>query len=148
VARKLAAMNGEEIRTAVLRGASTSVNAPAPVPVPGAGLGLGRVHPTPTPTSTATAMATPTPSPTPAAAAPAFAPARAAVAVLEAPADPPPSSDLDTRIVSEIRAALRGCTAVGLAAALATPQPPIDAALEALAVRGTVARRGTRWFMS
>jgi hypothetical protein len=68
--------------------------------------------------------------------------------VLDAPADPTPSSDLDTRIVSEIRAALRGCTADDLAAALSAPQPHVDAALAALAARGTVARRGTRWFMS
>ena len=68
--------------------------------------------------------------------------------MVDAPADPPPASDLDARIVSEIRAALRGCTAEGLAAALSTPPPRVEATLEALAALGTVARRGTRWFMS
>jgi hypothetical protein len=70
-----------------------------------------------------------------------------AVAVAE-PAPPPPASDLDARIVSEVRAALRGCTPDGLAGALGVPQVRVEAALEALAVRGTLARRGTRWFTS
>jgi DNA-binding IclR family transcriptional regulator len=64
------------------------------------------------------------------------------------PAPAAPGSDLDAQILSEIRAALRGCTSEGLASTLGTPQPRVDAALEALAVRGAVARRGTRWFMS
>ena len=50
--------------------------------------------------------------------------------------------------MGEIRAALRGCTAEGLAAALGAPPPRVDAALQALAVKGTIARRGARWFMS
>jgi sugar-specific transcriptional regulator TrmB len=39
-------------------------------------------------------------------------------------------------------------TPEALASALGAPQPRIEAALEGLAVRGAVARRGTRWFMS
>ncbi|HEX9049325.1 MAG TPA: PBS lyase, partial [Anaeromyxobacter sp.] len=76
-------------------------------------------------------------------------PARVAVAVAVAEPPPgPPASDLDGQILAEIRAALRGCTSEGLAAALGAPPPRVDAALEALAVRGAVARRGTRWFTS
>jgi hypothetical protein len=51
-------------------------------------------------------------------------------------------------VVAEIRAALRGCTADGLASVLAAPPARIEAALAALAARGAVERRGTRWFMS
>jgi hypothetical protein len=64
--------------------------------------------------------------------------------VLEAPA----AADLDPRIVAELRAALRGHTAESLARILAEPPARIGAALEALLASGTVARRGTRWFMS
>jgi hypothetical protein len=73
------------------------------------------------------------------------------VAVLSASLAPAASDagpDLDARIVAELRAALRGNTSDGLAAALRAPRARVDAALEALAVRGAVALRGTRWFTS
>jgi hypothetical protein len=75
--------------------------------------------------------------------------ARVAVAVAVAESAPAvPGSDLDGQLLGEIRAALRGCTSDGLASALGAPLARIDASLEALAVRGAVARRGTRWFTS
>jgi DNA-binding IclR family transcriptional regulator len=55
---------------------------------------------------------------------------------------------VEAQVVAEIRAALRGCTPEGLAAALAVPPARMEAALRTLAARGTVAQRGTRWFMS
>jgi hypothetical protein len=67
-----------------------------------------------------------------------------AVAVVEAPA----ARDLEPRVVAEIRAALRGCTQEGLAAHLGAAPALVEGALQALAAKGTVARRGTRWFMS
>jgi hypothetical protein len=88
-----------------------------------------------------------------AAAAVAVPEARAAVAV--AIADPGGSSDepavgddVDVRVVAEIRAALRGCTPEGLAAHLGAAPALVEGALAALAAKGTIARRGTRWFMS
>jgi hypothetical protein len=50
--------------------------------------------------------------------------------------------------VAELRAALRGCTETALSATLGAPQDRIDAALAALAARGAVERRGTRWYVS
>ena len=128
IAERLAAMGGEEIRAAVL----------AAVPDPGRRTAIASPRPTPTPTPTATATAT--------AVAPATRPARAAVAVL----DPARATDteLSQSILVEVRAALRGCTAENLAAALGAPAAAIDAALAALAARGTLVQRGARWFMS
>jgi len=145
IAQRLAAMTVEEIRAAVFRGASTAAAAPAPA----ATATSVRVA-TPVPTQT-TSRISPLPQAEPrgegqgegAARTP-----RTAVAVVAAAPTTPPASDLDARIVAEIRAALRGCTPDGLASALSAPQPRVEAALEALAVRGAVARRGTRWFMS
>jgi hypothetical protein len=70
---------------------------------------------------------------------------RTAVAVLDSPA---PDPDLEPRLVAELRAALRGGTETGLASLLGTPAARVEAALAALAARGQVERRGTRWFVS
>jgi len=116
VAERLAAMNGEEIRAAVLRSAPGAPRA-APLAPTRAPARLGH--------------------------------ARAAVAVLSAaPAADDAGTDLDAGLLAELRAALRGNTSDGLAAALRAPRARVDAALEALAVRGAVALRGTRWFTS
>ncbi len=64
------------------------------------------------------------------------------------PDRPPGTHGLEPLLVAEIRAALRGCTAEGLATVLGAPAARVEAALQALAVRGAVARRGTRWFTS
>ncbi|WP_242346336.1 HEAT repeat domain-containing protein [Anaeromyxobacter terrae] len=74
--------------------------------------------------------------------------ARVAVAVLEdGDAAPKPGDDLGPAIVSEVRAALRGCTAADLSRMLEAEPARIDAALAALAARGTLVQRGARWFM-
>jgi hypothetical protein len=65
--------------------------------------------------------------------------------VVDAPAGAP---DLEPRVVAELRAALRGCTETALSATLGAPQDRIEAALSALAARGAVERRGTRWYVS
>jgi hypothetical protein len=64
--------------------------------------------------------------------------------------DPAPQAgeDLSSAIVFEVRAALRGCTAADLAAALGAGATRVDTALAALATRGTLVQRGARWFMS
>ena len=56
--------------------------------------------------------------------------------------------DLEPRVVAELRAALRGGTEAGLASLLGAPAARVEAALAALAARGQVERRGTRWFVS
>ncbi|BDG02778.1 HEAT repeat domain-containing protein [Anaeromyxobacter oryzae] len=76
--------------------------------------------------------------------------ARATVAVLvqQAAVAGGPADDLEATVVSEVRAALRGCTPEGLAATVGAPAARIEAALAALESKGTVAKRGTRWFMA
>jgi hypothetical protein len=120
IAEKLAAMDGDAVRAAVLRSAATARAT--------AERGMA-----------ATAPARHAPSAV-----------RTAVAVLATPAPAPPSprDDLEPRILAELRAALRGCSGEQLAAALGAPAGQVDAALAALAARGGVERRGTRWFVS
>jgi HEAT repeat protein len=129
ISAKLAAMDGDQLRSAVLRSAET-------VKVATAAVARAR---------------------------------RAAVAVMEAPAAPvsrpaapqpaQPASpsrraaagggdDLAPRVIGEIRAALRGCTPDALATILAVPPGHVEAVLASLASSGTIARRGTRWFMA
>jgi hypothetical protein len=55
---------------------------------------------------------------------------------------------LESRIVGELRAALRGCSEAQLSSVLATPAADVGAALAVLAARGAAERRGTRWFTS
>jgi HEAT repeats len=77
--------------------------------------------------------------------------ARTAVAVLEspAPAVPPPGGGaLEAAVLLELRGALRGRTAEELVRVCDAPAARIDAALELLAGRGSVARRGPRWCMA
>jgi len=71
---------------------------------------------------------------------------RTAVAVLDAPEPAAPGQGLEATLVAEVRAALRGCTADDLAAATGEPHARIEASLQALAARGALALRGTRWF--
>jgi hypothetical protein len=77
--------------------------------------------------------------------------ARAAVAVLEAPAPaagPAGGGPLEAAVLLELRGALRGLTAEELGRVCGAPAARIDAALEVLAGRGAVARRGPRWCMA
>jgi len=141
IAERLAGMDQDELRAAVLRStatakataervmaataASRSGSAPAPVPVRA-------------PAPAARVAAPPAPGA-----------AAVAVAVLASPAAAIQGGDgLAPRVAAEIRAALRGCTAEGLAAALGEPAAEIEAALATLLASGTVAQRGSRWFMS
>jgi hypothetical protein len=66
--------------------------------------------------------------------------------VLEAPEPAAPGPGLEAALVAEVRAALRGCTTDDLAAATGEPHERIEASLQALAARGALALRGTRWF--
>jgi hypothetical protein len=135
IAERLAGMDGSTLREAVLA-ASPAVSAavapalsrrpaaPSPAPVPA---------PSPAPTSTATRTATS---------------ARTATATLVAePAEPEPGG-LDDALVLEVRASLRGRTAAELSGAVGAPLPRVESALQALAARGALALRGTRWFTS
>jgi hypothetical protein len=75
------------------------------------------------------------------------------VAVLEAPAASPsvlPSGggSLEQAVLLELRGALRGRTTEELAQVCGSPPSRVDAALELLAGRGAVARRGPRWCMA
>jgi HEAT repeat protein len=155
IAERLAGMDGEELRAAVLRSAAAATAAAERVRATTAAR-----YPAPAP-ARAGAGAAVLDSPSPPAraggagrgegeASARHAPAvRTAVAVLDAapaPADAAP--ELAARVVGELRAALRGCTGEALAAALREPPPRIEAALAALVASGTVAQRGSRWFMS
>jgi HEAT repeats len=159
IAEKLATMGRDEIRAAVLDAAAgprTVAAATATATATATPTATATAPPTPTATATATApvrkpaRAEPVEARagvtamTPAAPRAAHRPTRTAVAVL----DPEPPSELASGILGEIRAALRGCTAQELATALASPQPSVNAALAALGARGTLVRRGARWFMS
>jgi HEAT repeat protein len=135
IAEKLATMDGEELRAAVLRSAETArvtaervlaANAKtmicAAAPAVNVNVNVGR---------TATAP-------------------RTAVAVLEAPAPPPAPEPpgLAPRIVTELRAALRGSPVDALSRVLSAPQADVEATLAALAARGQVERRGARWYVT
>ena len=131
IAERLASMDGEELRSAetarataerVMAATAMRADRPVATPIPGA---IATV----TATATATAPRT-----------------RTAVAVVTAP--PAGAPDLEPRVVAELRAALRGATEAGLASTLGAPQDRVEAALAALAARGAVERRGTRWYVS
>jgi hypothetical protein len=70
------------------------------------------------------------------------------VAVLEAPAATPGGGALEAMLLLELRGALRGRTTDELAQVCGGPAARIDAALELLAGRGAVTRRGPRWCMA
>jgi hypothetical protein len=81
----------------------------------------------------------------------AAAPARAAAAVRvkeRAPAASPEASGLETAVLSEVRAALRGASSDDLSAAVGAPAVTVAAALSSLRDRGTLVQRGARWFMA
>ena len=154
IAERLAAMDGVELRRAVLAAApAEKVSATQPATATATRTATAASTRTTTANSTPTATATPTATPTPTASANstptatavATAPAtRTAVAVL----DPDPDPDLDAAVLGEVRTALRGRSADEIAAALAVPRLRADAALHALAARGAVVARGPRWFTS
>ena len=76
---------------------------------------------------------------------------RTAVAVLESPAPAvthPGGVTLEAAVLLELRGALRGRTAEELVRVCGAPTARVDAALELLAGRGAVARRGPRWCMA
>lgn len=97
----------------------------------------------------ATSRSTPTSTRT----SPARAP-RAAVAVLEATPAPQPvpaaqaGGALEDAIRLEVRGALRGLSTEELVRVTDAPRARVEAALEVLAVRGAVALRNTRWWMT
>ncbi len=106
----------------------------------------------PAPVAARPRAAAPAPVPVAARSAASAAPrARAAVAVLEAPAPAAPlpgGGALEAAVLLELRGALRGRTTEELVPVCGAPAPRIDAALELLAARGSVARRGPRWCMA
>jgi HEAT repeat protein len=146
IAERLASMDAEELRAAVLRSAETA-RATAERVMAATARGAGKVEnrvpvgTSSTSTSTTTSTTTTT---TTKAAAPAI---RTAVAVVDAPAPAPGAQDLEPRVVAELRAALRGATEAHLSSILGAPAARVEAALAALGARGAVERRGTRWFV-
>jgi hypothetical protein len=143
IADKLASVDAGALRDAVVAGAPAR---PVPRPAPAAA-----------PAVAAARIATPRPAPAPAAppalapspvapAAAALAHARTATAVVDPPADG--GDPLEEAIVVEVRSALRGRTPDELAAALPAGTAAVQAALSALVARGTLAQRGSRFFMS
>jgi hypothetical protein len=75
---------------------------------------------------------------------PAAGAAVAVATVTTTAADP----SLEPAILSEVRAALRGCTSADLCAALGAAAFRVDPSLAALASKGTLVQRGARWFMA
>ncbi len=165
IAEKLASMGGEELRAAVLRSAETArvtaerkvtAIAPLPIPSPPPGERATRVLATssPPPAERATRVLATSSPPTGeragrgGATATLSSAARAAIAVLESPPAAPEPPGLAPRIVTELRAALRGSSGDSLARVLAVPQPDVEAALAALGARGQVERRGARWYVT
>ncbi len=153
IVERLARMDGEELRTAVLRSSAAVRAAPERVTAattsPARPLVPAPVSPqasAPPPPRFATAIAAPPPrsaTAIAATAAPAAARApRAAVAVVEAFGP----GELAPRIVAELRAALRGCTEATLSSVLGAGAALVDTTLAALAAQGSVEKRGTRWF--
>lgn len=106
----------------------------------------------PAPVAARPRAAAPVPVPVAARAAVSAAPrARTAVAVLESPAPAataPGGGALEAAVLLELRGALRGRTTEELVPVCGAPAARIDAALELLAARGSVARRGPRWCMA
>ncbi len=83
--------------------------------------------------------------------APAAALAHAATAVMvqePAPVAAPEDSGVETAVLFEVRAALRGAHPDDLAAAVGAPAAAVAAALASLRDRGTLVQRGARWFMA
>jgi HEAT repeat protein len=144
IAERLAAMDAGALRDAVMRGAeaapaaragTTSAPATGAVSAPARGA------------ASASGSRSAPASGSPPGAAP--APARRAVAVMvaEATSSAPAPSGLSVALLAEVRAALRGCTAADLVAAVGAPPDAVDSALVALAAGGTLVQRGARWFM-
>jgi HEAT repeat protein len=160
IAERLAAMGGEEIRSAVLAAAPDASRAEVAIAEP-AEVAVGRrgarrtvavaAPASPARTATATRTATTTATTTTTATATATATRTAVEVEVEAappaPAPSPAASPLDASVLLEVRASLRGCTAEDLAAVLDAPAPDVAAALAALDARGALVKRGARWFM-
>ncbi len=145
IADKLASVDAGALRDAVVSGAPAR---PAPRPAPAAAPAVvaARIA---TPRPAPAAAAPPVLAPAPARAAPAaaaLAHARTATAVVDPPADG--GDPLEEAIVVEVRSALRGRTPDEIAAALPAGTAAVQAALSALVARGTLAQRGSRFFMS
>jgi len=163
IADKLAAVDASALRDAVVAGAPARPAqavpaATAPVPraaaparaaaVPSRAAAPARAA-IANPASAASPIPPAAPAPSPASHAPAAAAlshARSAVAVLDPPAEG--GDPLEEAIVVEVRSALRGRTPDELAAALSTGTAAVEAAVNALVARGTLAQRGPRFFMS
>jgi len=152
IAARLAAMDGAELRDAVLAGAggsqpvtarpSTSSgradsHPPLGLPVRQAQGRSELARPTPARPSTGSGRADGQPA--------TVARAAAAVMVQEAPA-PSAAPGLEAAILSEVRIALRGVAPADLAAAVGAAPDAVAAALETLRARGTLVQRGSRWF--
>jgi len=134
IAARLAAMDGPALRDAVLRGAGDMAPAPAHPPM----AAPRPVAPDKGPAAAPAAWARPTVA------------ARTATAVMVREAEPPSAEarGLETAILVELRAALRGSASEDLAAALGAPAAAVSATLALLSDRGAVVQRGMRWFMA
>jgi HEAT repeat protein len=174
IAARLAAMDGSELREAVLAGSFDSVHPErsgraAAAESKGSGWSASIDAPvraarsSPPPISVAARPSTPAPlrgayaqderkiEATPGArssARPATV-ARAAAAVMVEEALPAPTAGgLEAAVLGEIRASLRGAAPADLAAHLDAPLAAVAAALEVLRARGTLVQRGPRFFMA
>ncbi|HYD41224.1 MAG TPA: HEAT repeat domain-containing protein [Anaeromyxobacter sp.] len=146
IAARLAAMDGAELREAVLAGANAAGPAAPVVARPSTSSGRADTRP-PLGLRISTAVAArPSTSSGRADARPATV-ARAAAAVMVQEAVPQPAAPgLEAAILSEVRMALRGVAPADLAAAVGATPDAVAAALETLRARGTLVQRGSRWF--
>jgi hypothetical protein len=143
IAEKLAGVEESALREAVVRAPATAARRAAAPP-----------RPTRTPVSPATATPAPrstpvaTPIAAPSAAVPAAAAtaARTAVAVVESPAGEP--GPLETMLIDEVRASLRGRSVEELMQVTEAEPAAVAATLRTLVARGTLSQRGPRFFMS
>jgi HEAT repeat protein len=162
ISARLAAMDGTALREAVLAGAAdapsshASSTMPEAAPAASAAPELVASTPAAVPARLRAGAAPAATAPAPAAetsrapgVASGRAPSRAATAVMVQEAPPPPEdSGIETAILFEVRAALRGASPDDLAAAVGAPAAAVAAALSSLCDRGTLVQRGARWFMA
>jgi hypothetical protein len=149
IAERLAAMAPAEVRSAVM-GAAEHGRAPALMVHRYAGSAVKRA--TVKPSASGTRSLTLSPASSRASPSP-HARARTAVVEVAAPALAPASagasgeSGLESAIVAELRAALRGRAVAELAGLLSAQAGQIEESLNGLAARGAVVARGPRWYV-
>jgi HEAT repeats len=176
ITEKLLAVNGAELRSAVMTVPATARVAPRAAPLPGLAAGAFgasaryREQPPASPSIEVGGSAPDTPAASGGRGHDSVATARrvsspspwkgegrgegrsaasvAAAATAVAVADPTPDPSLASAALTEVRAALRGRTADELAAALSRDRATVEAALRALVAQGRLLARGPRFFMS